>query len=132
MTTDELIVTTAGKIAGLSGKVYPYTALKDVKAPFCFYLQTSGGEEEVLEGLSGLKSAEYEIHVVAATCAAAQLLGMAVTAALQALALTDSGGIHVGRAMCEQTSPIVDEREIGLWRKPLFLHLDYTETEEGS
>ena len=126
MTTDELIVTTVGSVAGLNGKVYPYTALKDASAPFCFYLQTSESEEEVLEGLSGLKSAEYEIHVVAATQAAAQLLGAAAMKALQDLAQTDSGDIHVGRSFCKMTAPIVDERDVGMWRKPLLLHLDYT------
>lgn len=127
MSIDEIITAAIGSIAGLAGKVYPYTAIKDAAAPFVFYIQTAAAENEELDGLSGLKSAEYELHVVASTNAGAQLLGDAVKTTMQTLALTDRGGVHFGRAVCDQRAPTMNETQVGLWRRPLFLHLDYTE-----
>lgn len=114
-----------GAVGSLSGKVYPHEALKGAVAPFCFYLQEADDEERALDGLTGLKSADYQVHVVAGTHLAMQTLGGAVMAALQALEGTAHDEITIQAAECRQTQPNFYESGVGLWRKPLYLHLDY-------
>jgi len=122
---DAIIISTVSGVASLSGKVYPHEALKDAAAPFCFYLQEAGDEERALDGLTGLKGADYQVHVVAGTHLAMQTLGGAVMAALQALEGTEHDEITIQAAECRQTQPNFYESGVGLWRKPLYLHLDY-------
>lgn len=125
MTLDEIIKTTVGAVAGLSGKVYPHTAIKSADPPFVFYLQESGDQELDLSGPTGLMSADYQVHVAAKTHASMQLYGKSVTLALQALQGTTQGEISINAIKVSQIQPDVDERDVGLFRKPLALHFDY-------
>lgn len=125
MTLDEIIKTTVGAVAGLSGKVYPHTAIKSADAPFVFYLQESGNEELDLTGTTGLMSADYQVHVAAKTHASMQLYGRSVTLVLQALQGSTQTNIFISSIRVSQTQPDVDERDVGLFRKPLTVHFEY-------
>lgn len=129
MTPEEAIVAVLEPISGLRGKVYPAEAIKNVPAPFVFYLQHSEDEEETLDGPAGLLSADFEINCVAQTYAGLTGLAAAVRPALQAMQGVTYGDLLVERATVRQASPDLKETEVNLFRRMYTLAIHYQKEE---
>ena len=129
MTPEEAIKTVLGPIAGLRGKVYPAEAIKNVPAPFVFYLQHSEDEEETLDGPTGLMSADFEINCVAPTYAGLTRLVADVRQALQSMQGVTYGDLLIERASVRQASPDLKEKEVNCYRRMLSLAIYYQKEE---
>ena len=125
MTPEEAILTALEPIAGLRDKVYPMEALKNATAPFVFYCQTAGDEEDDLDGQTGLQTTAFEIHCVAKSYAALVSLAGAVRLALQGMQGRTYGSLLIERAKVRQASPDLHEREVNMMRRVYTLQLDY-------
>lgn len=132
MTPEEAIKTVLEAIEGLRGKVFPAEAIKDVHAPFVFYLQHSEDEEETLDGSTGLMSADFEINCVAQNYAGLTKLVGAVRPALRAMQGVTYGDLLIERARVRQASPDLKEKEVSLYRRMLSLELHYQKEENDN
>lgn len=129
MTFEEVIVAVLELAAGLQGKVFPAEALKDVPAPFVFYLCRGDGEEDALDGPTGLLSADFEINCVARTYAALAELADAVRTALRSMQGKTYGDLLIERATVRQASPDLKETEVNLYRRMFMLAVQYQKEE---
>lgn len=129
MTPEEAILAVLEPIAGLREKVFPAEAIKNVPAPFVFYLQHSEDEEETLDGPTGLMSADFEINCVAQNYAGLTKLVSDVRQALQSMQGVTYGDLLIERASVRQTSPDLKEKEVGLYRRMLTLAIRYQKEE---
>ena len=129
MTPEEVIKTVLEPIAGLQDKVFPAEAIKNVSAPFVFYLQHREDEEETLDGPAGLMSADFEINCVAQTYAGLTGLVAAVRPALQSMQGVTYGNLLIERASVRQASPDLKEKEVNLYRRMLSLAIHYQKEE---
>lgn len=129
MTPEEAILAVLEPIAGLRGNVFPAEAIKNVPAPFVFYLQHSEDEEETLDGPTGLMSADFEINCVAQTYAGLTGLVADVRRALQSMQGNTYDDLLIERASVRQASPDLKEKEVNLYRRMLSLAIHYQKEE---
>nr|WP_325212931.1 DUF3168 domain-containing protein [uncultured Oscillibacter sp.] len=125
MQPDEMVKAALSRLPGL--EVFPLEGLKNAEAPFVFYLQAQGDEETALDGLTGLRSASFEINCVARSYGELKALANRVRPALQSLQGAELEGLSVQRAKVRQASPDLLEREVRLFRRMYILELDYQE-----
>lgn len=125
MTPEEVIKAVLEPVEGLRDKVFPAEAIKNVPAPFVFYLQHSEDEEETLDGPAGLMSADFEINCVAPTYAGLTRLVADVRTALQSMQGKTYGDLLIERASVRQASPDLKEKEVNLYRRMLTLAIHY-------
>ena len=125
MTPEEAILAALEPIAGLREKVFPAEAIKNVPAPFVFYLQHSEDEEETLDGPAGLMSAAFEINCVAQTYAGLTRLVADVRTALRSMQGKTYGDLLIEQASVRQASPDLKEKEVNLYRRMLTLAIHY-------
>lgn len=118
-------------LPGLAGRVFPLEVLKNVPAPFVFYVPQEDHEEDALDGLTGLCSAAIEIHCVAGTYAQLVTLAGAVRPALRALQGFEQDGLCIQRATVRRASPDLKEREVNLYRRMYLLQLHYLKEESS-
>ena len=112
-------------VSGLTGKVYHAEALKNASAPFVFWLQTGESFEQALDGYTELGENLYEIHLVAKRLDTLDPAASAARAAVIALQGTTADGVLFERIDIRQISPLIHEKEVGLYRKVYQLDVNY-------
>lgn len=126
MALEQIIKTALEGVKGLSGHVYTAEALRD-EPLFAFYRIRTWREEEVLEGGTGLETAEVEIHVVAGSYAAMASTAALAAAAVKRLRGIQTGGVYIERVSVSQQSPDLKEMEVNKFRRMYLLRIDYQE-----
>lgn len=126
MALEQIIKTALEGVKGLSGHVYTAEALRD-EPLFAFYRIRTWNEEEVLEGGTGLETAEVEIHVVAGSYAAMASTATLAAAAVKRLRGIQTGGVYIERVSVSQQSPDLKEMEVNKFRRMYLLRIDYQE-----
>ena len=114
-------------ITDVHGKVYHATALKNASAPFVFWVQTGERYEQTLEGRTELGEDQYEIHIVTKNLEALDGISAQTRTAVEALQGSTVNGIRYERIQLMQISPVIDEREVNLYRKVYELTINYQE-----
>lgn len=125
MSVFDPIKTAMNSVAALSGKIYHAEALKNATPPFAFWLQDSEETEQALDGYTELDSAGFEVHLVARKLESLDPIAAGVKAAVIALQGTTAGGYRYERINIRQTSPVINEKEVGLYRKVYYIAVDY-------
>nr|DAE33664.1 MAG TPA: hypothetical protein [Caudoviricetes sp.] len=115
-------------VRGLSGHVYTAEALRD-EPLFAFYRVRTWSEEDVLEGGTGLETAEVEIHIVAGSYTAMTATAALAAAAVKGLRGVQTGGVYIERVRVSQQSPDLKEMEVNKFRRAYVLRIDYQEGE---
>lgn len=115
-------------VKGLSGHVYAAEALRD-EPLFAFYRVRTWSEEDVLEGGTGLETAEVEIHIVACSYTAMTATAALAAAAVKGLRGVQAGGVYIERVRVSQQSPDLKEMEVNKFRRAYVLRIDYQEGE---
>lgn len=115
-------------VRGLSGHVYTAEALRD-EPLFAFYRVRTWSEEDVLEGGTGLETAEVEIHIVASSYTAMTATAALAAAAVKGLRGVQTGGVYIERVRVSQQSPDLKEMEVNKFRRAYVLRIDYQEGE---
>lgn len=126
MALEQVIKTALEGVARLSGHVYAAEALRE-EPLFAFYRVRSWDEEDVLEGGTGLETAEVEIHIVAGSYAAMASAAAQAVAAVKRLRGAQAGGIYVEKVRIRQQSPDLKEMEVNKFRRMYVLRIDYQE-----
>lgn len=115
-------------VKGLSGHVYTAEALRD-EPLFAFYRVRTWSEEDVLEGGTGLETAEVEVHIVAGSYTAMTATAALAAAAIKGLRGVQTGGVYIERVRVSQQSPDLKEMEVNKFRRAYVLRIDYQEGE---
>ena len=115
-------------VKGLSGHVYTAEALRD-EPLFAFYRVRTWSEEDVLEGGTGLETAEVEVHIVAGSYTAMTATAALAAAAMKGLQGVQAGGVYIERVRVSQQSPDLKEMEVNKFRRAYVLRIDYQEGE---
>lgn len=115
-------------VRGLSGHVYTAEALRD-EPLFAFYRVRTWSEEDVLEGGTGLETAEVEIHIVAGSYTAMTATAALAAAAVKGLRGVQTGCVYIERVRVSQQSPDLKEMEVNKFRRAYVLRIDYQEGE---
>ena len=126
MALEQVIKTALEGVTRLSGHVYAAEALRE-EPLFAFYRVRSWDEEDVLEGGTGLETAEVEIHIVAGSYAAMASAAAQAVAAVKRLRGAQAGGIYVEKVHVRQQSPDLKEMEVNKFRRMYVLRIDYQE-----
>lgn len=114
-------------IADVHNRVYHATALKNAAAPFVFWIQTGERYEQTLEGRTELGEDQYEIHIVTKNLEALDDISAEVRAKVEALQGETINSVQYERIQIMQISPVIDEREVNLYRKVYELTINYQE-----
>lgn len=111
----------------ITGKIYHAEALKGASPPFVFWLQSEEDESTDLSGLTGLKTDSYEFHCCTRTLAELNALSSAVRSALLSVQQIAKNGYVYERTTVRLTSPVLHEKEVGLYRKVYLATINYQE-----
>ena len=114
-------------IPEVQGRVFHATALKNAAAPFVFWIQTGERYEQTLEGRTELGEDQYEIHIVTKNLEALDGISAAVRSVVEALQGSTVNGVRYEQIQIMQISPVIDEREVNLYRKVYELTINYQE-----
>lgn len=114
-------------IPAITDKVYHAEALKNASAPFVFWIQEGESFEKALEGYTELGENRYEIHIVTKNLSSLDDISKAVWKAVTGLEGTTAGGYLYESIEISQISPVINEREINLYRKVYSLAINYQE-----
>lgn len=126
MVPEQSIKTALEGVKGLGGHVYTAEALRD-EPLFAFYRVRTWSEEDVLEGGTGLETAEVEVHIVAGSYAAMTATAVLAAAAMKRLRGIQAGGVYIERVRITQQSPDMKEMEVNKFRRAYVLRIDYQE-----
>ena len=125
ITVYEPIIEALETITALSDKVYHAEALKNAAAPFAFWRQTAEEEEQALDGYTGLLSGGLDVHIVARNLQSLNSLSVAVRSVLIALQGQEISGFLYEKISVRMSSPVLHEREVGMFRKVYSVSIEY-------
>lgn len=117
MSVFDPIRTAVENATGLTGKVYHAEALKNVSAPFAFWIQIREETEQALDGYTSLDTSAFELHLCSSYLDQLDTMAAAARSAVIGFQGTASGGILYERVNIRQITPVIREREVGLFRK---------------
>ena len=121
------IKTAVETVPGLEGKVYHAEALKNASAPFAFWLQDEEDAEEDLKGYNELQQAAFELHFCARNLETLEPMSRAAKKAILAIQCGIASDILYERILIRQASPMITEKEVGLYRKVYRISINYQE-----
>lgn len=119
------IKTALETIQYMTGKIYHAEALKNAQPPFVFWIQNAEDAQEDLNGYTELCEAGYEVHIVTRNLDTLDALAAAVRSSILALQGTTTGGFLYEHVRIRQISPVINEKEVGLYRKVYQLNINY-------
>ena len=111
--------------AELTGSVFHVEALKNASAPFAFWLQIREETEQALDGYTELDTAGYELHICSKYLEQLDEKAAAARAAVISLQGTEADGVLYERINIRQITPVIHEREVGLYRKVYEITIEY-------
>ena len=114
-------------VPALTGQVYHAEALKNASPPFAFWLQDEEDAEEDLSGYNELQVAAFELHFCARKLETLEPIARAAKSAVLALQGSTADGILYERILVRQSSPLITEKEVGLYRKVYRISVNYQE-----
>ena len=111
--------------ADLPGSVFHVEALKNAAPPFAFWLQDREETEQALDGYTELDTAGYELHICSKYLEQLNEKAAAARAAVISLQGTETDGVLYERINIRQITPVIHEREVGLYRKVYEITIEY-------
>ena len=114
-------------VESLSGSVFHAEALKNATPPFAFWLQDEEDAEEDLSGYTELQNAAFELHFCARKLETLEPITRAAKKAILSLQGKTLDGVLYERILIRQSSPLITEKEVGLYRKVYRISVNYQE-----
>ena len=111
--------------ADLSGSVFHVEALKNAAPPFAFWLQTREETEQALDGYTELDTAAFELHICSRYLDQLDAKAAAARTAVISLQGTETEDVLYERINIRQITPVIHEREVGLYRKVYEITINY-------
>ncbi len=122
---EETLKAALAAVEGLSGRVCPVVDIQKNTGPLAVYEQQDESQEHAIDGLSGLCSAVFRIHVIHGTYQKMRLLAEQVKGAIQALRQSESGALQIEEVTVKLASPDLYEGHIQQYRRTYQVTIQY-------
>lgn len=114
---DEYLTNVLESIDGLNDRVCPVVDIQHSTGPLIVYEQQDESEENLIDGLSGLRTAVFKIHVLHGTYEKMRLLAEQTKIALQAMRQHSSGILQIEEVTVKLASPDLYEFHVQQFRR---------------
>lgn len=122
---EETLVAALVSVEGLRGRVCPIQDMQKSTGPLAVFEQQSEGEENAIDGLTGLCSAEYKIHALHGTYEKMRLLAEQVRKAVLSLRQKSEGPLYIEEVIVALASPDIYEDRVQLFRRTYKITIQY-------
>jgi len=122
---EETLKAALAAVEGLSGRVCPVVDIQKNTGPLAVYEQQDESQEHSLDGLSGLCSATFHIHVIHGTYQKMRLLSEQVKQAVQGLRQSGKGSLWIEEITVKLASPDIYESHIQQYRRTYQVTIQY-------
>lgn len=114
---EETLVAALQAVEGLSGRVCPIQDIQKSTGPLVVFEQLGEAEDNAIDGLTGLCSAEYQIHALHGTYEKMRLLAEQIKKAIQALRQYVEGPLYIEEVAVAMATPDIYEDRVQLFRR---------------
>ena len=122
---EETLVAALGAVDGLSGRVCPVQDIQKSSGPLAVFEQQGETEENAIDGLTGLCSAEYKIHVLHGTYEKMRLLAEQIKKAIYSLRQSAKDSLYIEEVVITLASPDIYEDRVQLFRRTYKVTIQY-------
>ena len=122
---EEAFVAALEAVDGLAGRVCPIQDIQKSTGPLAVFGQQSEGEENAIDGLTGLCSAEYKVHALHGTYEKMRLLAEKIKRAVLSLRQKSEGSLYVEEVTVALASPDIYEDRVQLFRRAYKVTIQY-------
>ena len=122
---EEKIVAALEAVDGLSDRVCPVEDIQKSTGPLAVYEQLEDSEENGIDGLTGLRTAVFKIHVFHGTYQKMRLLAEQVKKAVLALRQCTEDTLYVEEVTVRMAHPDVLENKVQLFRRAYSVTIHY-------
>ena len=122
---EETLVAVLGAVDGLSGRVCPVQDIQKSSGPLAVFEQQGEAEENAIDGLTGLCSAEYKIHVLHGTYEKMRLLAEQIKKAVYSLRQSAKDCLYIEEVAVTLASPDIYEDRVRLFRRTYKVTIQY-------
>ena len=127
---EEALVAALEAVDGLAGRVCPIQDIQKSTGPLAVFEQQGEAEDNAIDGLTGLCSAEYEIHAMHGTYEKMRLLAEKIKRAALSLRQKSEEPLHVEEVTVALASPDIYEDRVQLFRRTYKITIQYQIKEE--
>lgn len=122
---EEALVAALEAVDGLSGRVCPIQDIQKSTGPLAVFEQQGEAEDNAIDGLTGLCSAEYKIHAMHGTYEKMRLLAEQIKKAIQALRQCFRDSLYIEEVTVALASPDIYEDRVQLFRRTYKVTIQY-------
>lgn len=112
-------------VDGLSDRVCPVEDIQKSTGPLVVYEQQDESEERAIDGLTGLTTAVFKIHVFHGTYKKMRLLSEQVKKAVQAMRQCTEGALLIEEVIIKLAQPDALENRVQLFRRAYSVTIHY-------
>ena len=127
---DELLKSSLETVEGLIDRVCPVADIQKSSGPLAIYDQQDESEEDAIDGLTGLASSVFKIHVLHGTYERMRLLSERVKSAILGMRQRVEGSLFVEGVTVKLASPDIYEDRVQLYRRSYQVTIQYQFKEE--
>lgn len=122
---EETLVAALGAVDGLSGRVCPVQDIQKSSGPLAVFEQQGEAEENAIDGLTGLCSAEYKIHVLHGAYEKMRLLAEQIKKSIYSLRQNTKDPLYIEEVVITLASPDIYEDRVRLFRRTYKVTIQY-------
>ena len=122
---EETLVAALETVDSLSGRVCPIQDIQKSTGPLAVFEQQGEAEDNAIDGLTGLCSAEYKIHAMHGTYEKMRLLAEQIKKAIQALRQCFRDSLYIEEVTVALASPDIYEDRVQLFRRTYKVTIQY-------
>lgn len=127
---EETLVAALEAVEGLSGRVCPILDIQKSTGPLAVFEQQDESEDDAIDGLTGLCTAVYKVHVMHGTYTKMRLLAEQTKKTIQALRQCMEGSLCIEDVTISMASPDIYEDRVRLFRRTYKVTIHYQIKEE--
>ena len=122
---EETLVAVLEAVDGLSGRVCPVQDIQKSNGPLAVFEQQGEAEDNAIDGLTGLCSAEYRIHVLHGTYEKMRLLAEQIKKAINSLRQSAKDSLYIEEVAVTLATPDIYEDRVWLFRRTYKVTIQY-------
>lgn len=122
---EETLVAALQAVAGLSGRVCPVQDIQKSAGPLAVFEQQNETEEAAIDGMTGMSTAVYEIHVLHGTYEKMRLLAEQIKSKIKALRQYAEGSLYIEEVAVALASRDIYEDRVQLFRRTYKVTIQY-------
>ena len=122
---EEALVAALEAVDGQAGRVCPIQDIQKSTGPLAVFEQQGEAEDNAIDGLTGLCSAEYKVHALHSTYEKMRLLAEKIKRAVLSLRQKSEGSLCVEEVTVGLASPDIYEDRVQLFRRTYKVTIQY-------